>query len=229
MMNYDAFCDECFTFVPMNHALERMPCPRCGNTFYEIIDYEKRMPSGGLPFFAQRYANMDSYFDALQQMESIKVTNITDEDYRLFIEAGERCLAVFESAINESIEQDRRAGYDPVLPEVYPFVTRLPDMYMRRGHWREAVTAYKKCSASCFLHEFDFDALIEEAAENKRCVAAIASILENGEHSQNKIKKQLKEQPRRAINWALGYYHGFSRVKEGSDYTINVITFNCNI
>lgn len=228
-MYIDAFCDECFTPVSREHAEARRPCPKCGNALYEVLNIDKPMPSGNYAFFSQRRERLDMYYDALSQMEAIRVTGITDADYKTFIEAGELCISVFDDAMAESFESDMRAGLEPELPPVIPFVTRLPDMYMRRGHWTEAVAAYAKCSVSRFLTEFDFDRLINDASENRLCVLAISDLIEDGEHSQKAIKKALKDHSTRALNWALQYYHGFTRAKAGSDYFVDFAEFSQTI
>lgn len=225
-MQYDAYCDECFRFVSRTHAESRKPCPRCGNTIYEIVNYDILMPSGSHPYESQRYMCLNQYYGALEQMQSIKVTNITDDDYRRFIAAGERCISLFDNAMEESFEQDRRVKLQPELPPVIPFVTRLPDMYMRRGHWQEALNAYLRCSQSKYLTDFSYMSLAMDVADNRACVQAIEKIIESGEHSQKAIKKILKEQPQGAVNWALRYYHGFSRTKNGSDYHIEIVPFS---
>lgn len=220
-MYIDAFCDECFTPVSREHAEARNPCPKCGNVLYEVLDISRPMPSGNYAFAAQRREMLDAYYDALSQMEAIRVTGITDSDYKAFIEAGERCVSVFDDAMAVLIETDTRAGLEPELPPVIPFVTRLPDMYMRKGYWTEAAAVYAKCSGSRFLAEFDFEQLVKEASENRACVMAICSKIEDGEHSQKAIKKALKDHTTRALNWAFQYYHGFSRTKAGADYHID--------
>jgi hypothetical protein len=69
-------------------------------------------------------------------------------------------------------------------------------------------------------YDFDFDYLTREAEQNEHCVSAIITIVENGEHLQKSIKKQLTAFTPRAVNWALRYYKGFTREKSGSDYTV---------
>lgn len=224
-MNIRAYCDSCFKQSDEEDARHNKPCKFCGNTHYEIIDEEHILNNGHYGFRSTRYRNLDAYYDALSEMEAIRVTNISNSDYKRFIALGETCVAVFDKAMDESVEQDQRAGLTyRGAPPVIPFVTRLPDMYMRRGYWDEALTAYIRCSQSHYLSEFDFPKLIRELDEKRLCVEAISCIIATGEHSQKNIKKQLKDHPSQAISWALRFYQGFKREKKGNDYIVEAIT-----
>lgn len=222
---FEAYCDSCFKFCNEADARANKPCAHCGNTHYNIIDREHIMNSGAYGYRSTRERNLDAYYDALSEMESIRVTNISTADFERFVALGEVCVSVFDKAMEELLKLEERIDIDEKIPPVIPFVTRLPDMYMRRARWDEAILAYIRCSQSPYLEEFDFPQLIQEAKENRQCVEAITEIIAVGEHSQKKIKKLLKDHPARAINWALRYYHGFSREKVENDYLVAEIQF----
>lgn len=223
----DAYCDTCFTPCTQADAHDGKPCRKCGNLYFFIIDREHPMPSGNLAYHSERERNLNAFLDASMVMSEIRVTNMTMEDFERFVSAGETCLAVYDKAQDEEKELEKRAGLKFELPPVVEFPIRLPDMYMRYGRWDDARRVYGECRKSRYLREydFDFDRLTREAEQNEYCVSAIIEIIENGEHSQKSIKKQLTAFAPRAINWVLRYYKGLSREKRGSDYSVELAEF----
>jgi hypothetical protein len=222
----EAYCDECFTSVPREHAEARKPCPKCGNTFYAVLNRERPMPNGNFAYFMQRQENMTANSDAHIEMQSIRKKTMTREDYQAFIEAGERSIATLEKALEEELEMLRRAHCSHVeLPPYIPAPYELPDMYMRYGHWDDAQRIYDFCSKMEVLKQssFDFPRLKAECEENRLCAARLTEIVSSGIHSQRQIKKMVKNKfSPRVINFILGKYAGLTREKSGSDFIVTI-------
>ena len=226
-MQIEAYCDECYTVVEREHAEARKPCPKCGNTFYAILNREKPMPSGNFAYFMQREANMTASADAQMEMRSIHKRGMTQEDYQAFIEAGERAIATLEASLEEDLEMQRRAHCTHVeLPPYIPAPYELPDMYMRYGHWEDARRIYDFCDKIELLKQtdYDFPKLKAECEENRLCAAEIEKIVASGIHSQKEIKKIIKgKYSPRAVNFILGKYAWLPREKSGSDFIVTLI------
>lgn len=226
----DAFCDNCYTACSEEHAKARRPCEKCGNTHYNIPAGVTVPLNGDLTYssytsyYSTRRINLDAYLRAAIEMDEIRVTNITREDFERFVAAGEKMLELYELAQDESKEEDERAGLEFELPPRLEFPMRLPDMYMRFGQWEDAIRVYAACTTKRYmpLYEFNFLQLIVEAKENEACVKKVLEIVQGGERSQKEIKKQLKEFAPRAINWTLRFYKGLRREKAGNDYRIEL-------
>lgn len=222
-MNTSAYCDDCFTLVPREHADARKPCPKCGNTFYAIGIPSMQTP-GATVYIEQRYEHLREYYNALEQIRAIRITGMTADAYAEYIEAGERNIALLQQAMDESCEQLRRAGLEPEIPPVIPMPIKLPDMYMRHGRWDDAQRVYDFCAAIPYLHELDFPKLKEECEENRQCATAIEELLVAGERSQKAIKKRLAERySARALNFVLGYFAGVRREKTGTDFAVSLV------
>lgn len=165
----------------------------------------------------QRTKYLDKYYETWQDIQAIRITGMTAEDFSRYIEAGEQNIAVLEKAMDEMLE----ILDPPELPPYIPMPTKLPDMYMRHDRWDDAIRVYTLCSAIPHLKRFDFDKLKKECMENRACADAIEVMVADGVSSQKVIKKALSSTfSSRSINYCLGYSCRFSRVKSGSDYTI---------
>ncbi len=222
-MTIEAFCDGCGTPVPRDHAETHKPCPKCGNTFYLVLDRERQMPSGNYAYRSQRQRNMDEYYDTLQAIQEIRITGMTAETYARYVGLGERNIASLEKAMDEYLEMDRRANMKPELPPNIPMPTKLPDMYMRHDRWEDALRVYDFCAAIPHLGYIDFDRLKKECIENRSCADAIESLVASGVTSQRAVRKALFSRfSSRPINYCLAYSQRFNRVKFGSDYTISL-------
>lgn len=224
-MENQAYCDDCFTYVPREHAEARKPCPKCGNTFYEVASL-KPLEDGSYVFYPQRYANMKKYFDAWEEICSIGIRTMTKETYEQYIAAGERNIAVIEKTMEEMIEMDRRSHLEPKLPDEIPMPVKLPNMYMRHGHWEDAQRIYDFCDHIELLKQtnLNFPKLKVECEENRLCAAEIEQIVASGIHSQKEIKKIVKgKHSQRAVNFILGKYAGLTREKFGSDFIVTIV------
>lgn len=171
----------------------------------------------------ERESNMRKYYDALEEVFSIRIKTMTKETYAQYIDAGERNIAALEAAMNEYLDEDKRQGLEPKLPDSIPIPIKLPDMYMRHGRWEDAQRIYDFCARIRYIEYMDFPKLKAECEENRQCAAAIEELVGAGTTSQKAIRKALSGRfPSRPINYILGYYQRFNRVKSGSDYIVSL-------
>ncbi len=220
-MNIQAYCDECFTHVEVEYATSKKPCPKCGNTFYFVPGDMRE--DGSIPLLSQREVNLREYYDALEEVWAIRIRSMTAESYSRYVAAGERNIAALEAAFDEMVALDKRQGLEPLLPDSIPMPIKLPDMYMRHGRWEDAQRIYDFCARIPYLADFDFQRLKAECEENRRCAAEIEALVANGTTSQKAIRKALADRySSRPINFLLGYFQRFKRVKSGSDSIVSL-------
>ena len=99
-------------------------------------------------------------------------------------------------------------------------------MYMRYGHFKDAVRIYRFCSKIEYLKAFDFQRLEVECMENWSCAQSIVSSLKSGwSNRQSEIRSYLASKhnlPKRGLSWSFQYYRGIRREKDGKDYILSV-------
>jgi hypothetical protein len=152
----------------------------------------------------------------------MRITDMTQNEFNKYIGYGEDCLRYLPAAV---AEWKREYGVDPI-PSSIMCRDNLPDMYMRHGMWDQSTSVYERCAAiEEIMSELDKADAIARQDDRRKAVNAIEALLKahGAPMNQNQLKKSLADVDKNAVNWALRFYHKFSRDRQGSVYYVRII------
>lgn len=152
----------------------------------------------------------DKYFENIQKMAGIKITNISPEELKKYYKYGEESLLHLRAAINEMLSWGKDAEIAPSIPPR----DNLPDMYMRFGHWDDAIRVLNECYKSTALSKEELETKIQWV---NLCKETTVKVLEHLNEFpgvlQSDMYKRLHELDKEALKWTLRFYQNISKVK----------------
>lgn len=167
------------------------------------------------------------YYNLQTKVSEIRITDMNRAKFKKYVTLLERCLSLLPKVIEEDRTECEVLGLMFELPPVIRCRDYLPEMYMRWGYWEDAKRVFVRCHQIGALSKEECRDMLLDVVEKETAVKRVVEILTSdpAPMKQTDLKKQLVSLSAPAINWALRYYKGISRTKEGSNYILKSIRF----